>query len=160
MEPDRSEPATVEVYVRSLSPEGSPRQKALIDRLETLTAEEVIDDWTVHVVGRELCPDTATSTEPGRFICQRIEQFDEWAARNGMTLGSFFETNPVTSQIDDNNYERIVPPTVTTAEFDAEGSLQFVAPSSDGETVYTPADRLDELAERLGNDSDLAVPPR
>lgn len=157
MERDTSLPANVEVYVRSLSPEGAPEQHALFDRLNTLSMAGVIDYWTVHVVGKEVCPDIATATDPGQFICERIQEFNAWAERNDMSLGAFFERRPVTSQITDEEYEAMVIPSVTLAEFDDEGTLQFVAPSFDGETQHTPATRLDELVGGRGDESDLAV---
>lgn len=157
MERDHSVPATVEVYVRSLSPEGTPEQQALFDQLDTISGQGVIDYWTVHVVGKEVCPDTATGTQPGQFICERIQQFKEWAEQNDMSFGSFFEQKQVTSEITDEAYETMDIPTVTLAEFDDRGTLQFVTPCSDGETHHTPASRLDELMDRGGDDTELAV---
>lgn len=157
MQRDISVPATVEVYVRSLSPAGAPQQQALFDHLDALSMDGAISYWTVHVVGKEVCPDTATTTSPGRFICERIREFRAWAERNDMSLGSFFERRPVTSEITGEEYESMVIPTVTLAEFDEQDALQFVAPSFDGNNHHTPASRLEALMDARGEEDELAV---
>lgn len=157
---DQVLPETIEVYVRSLSPHGSPQQQALFEQLDTLSQEGVIDYWTVHVVGDEVCPDTATETKLGRFICKRIQEFTAWAERNDMSFGSFFEQRQVTSQITREGYETMVLPSVTLAEYDEQGTLQFVTPSFDGETHHTPATRLDGLLDGSKEDTTPAVMPR
>lgn len=134
------------MYVRSLSPAGNPRQQELVDRLDGLAADGVIDECAVHVVGDEVCPETATATDSGRFICERIDQFRDWADRNDVSLESCFEHTTVRSRITGEEYETIRVPTLALAEFDDSGDLQFVAPCDDGETRYTPASRLDQLA--------------
>lgn len=157
---DRAVPDTVEVYVRSLSPEGTPQQQAIFDRLDALSAEGVIDYWTVHVVGREVCPETATSTGPGQFICERIRQFKAWADDAGVSFGSFFERREVSSEMTGEEYDTVDIPSVTVAEFDREGSLQFVTPCFDGERQLTPEARLDELVDASADDAELATSPR
>lgn len=157
MERDLSAPATVEVYVRSLSPNGSPQQQPLFDRLNKLSMEGVVDLWTVHVVGEEVCLDTAKATRPGRFICDRIQQFKAWARRNDMSFGAFFEQKQATSQFTGEAYERMVFPSVTLAEFDEQDTLQFVAPSSDEEIHHTPATRLDEWVDGRGENAERTM---
>ena len=157
---DRTVPDTVEVYVRSLSPEGTPQQQAIFDRLNALSMEGVIDYWTVHVVGKEVCPETATSTDPGQFICERIQQFKAWAEENDVSFGSFFERRQVSSELTGEEYETMVIPSVTLAEFDREGALQFVTPCHDSGQQLTPSTRLDELVDENGNDAELAMSPR
>lgn len=156
---DRAVPDTVEVYVRSLSPEGTPQQQAIFDRLNALSMEGEIDYWTVHVVGKEVCPETATSTDPGQFICERIQQFKAWGEDNDVSFGSFFERRRVSSELTGDEYETVDIPSVTLAEFDREGTLQFVTPSFEGETHHTPEGRLDELVEELDDDRELVANP-
>lgn len=149
MDRDHSAPDTVEVYVRSLSPDGSPQQQQIFDHLNRLSMQGAIDYWTVHVVGNEVCPDTATSTRPGYFICDRIQQFNAWAERNEMSFGRFFERRQVKSEITGDAYETMILPSVTLAEFDEHGTVRFVTPSFDDGTQHTPMSRLDEMvAER------------
>lgn len=157
MQRDISLPATVEVYVRSLSPAGAPQQQALFDELDALSMDGAIAYWTVHVVGKEVCPDTATATDPGQFICERIQEFTAWAERNDVSFGPFFERRLVTSDITGEEYESMVIPTVTLAEFDDRDTLQFVAPSFDGNVHHTPATRLEALMDARGEDDELAV---
>lgn len=156
---DRAVPDTVEVYVRSLSPEGTPQQQAIFDRLNALSMEGVIDYWTVHVVGKEVCPETATSTDPGQFICERIHQFKSWAEDDDVSFGSFFERRRVSSEMTGEEYDTVDIPSVTLAEFDREGTLLFVTPCFDGERQLTPETRLDELVASLDDDRELAANP-
>ena len=157
---DRTVPDKVEVYVRSLSPEGTPQQQALFDRLNALSMEGVIDYWTVHVVGKEVCPETASSTEPGQFICERIQQFKAWAEDNDVSFGSFFERRRVNSKMTGEEYTTVDIPSVTLAEFDRAGTLQFVTPCFHEGRQLTPESRLDELMEASGDDAELATSPR
>lgn len=157
MNRDHYPPATVEVYVRSLSPEGSPQQQPIFEQLNRLSNEGAIDYWTVHVVGEKVCPDTATATEPGQFICARIQQFKQWADRDGMSFGTFFEKREVSSELSGEEYETMALPSVTLAEFDEADSLRFVSPSFDGETRHTPMERLERLVEAANADAELTV---
>ena len=157
MNRDLRPPDTVEAYVRSLSPEGSPKQRSIFDQLNQLSREGVIDYWTVHVVGDAVCPDTAEATEPGRFICARIQQFKEWADSNDVSFGEFFEHRQVSSDLAGEEYETIALPSVTLAEFDEDDTLQFVAPCFDGETRHTPMDRLERIVEAGREDTELTA---
>lgn len=157
---DRTEPDRVEVYVRSLSPEGTPQQQAIFDRLDALSAEGVIDYWTVHVVGKEVCPETATSTEPGQLICERIEQFKDWADDEDVSFGPFFERRRVSSELTDESYETMVLPSLTLAEFDSDDTLQFVTPCFRDEGQLTPANRLEELGEKDWDDAEHTMKSR
>jgi hypothetical protein len=140
------EPLTVELYVRSLCGEAAKEpQEAVIERLSRLERDGVVDEYTVRVWGRRICPDTAAAdTDAGRFVLDRIEAFEDWAAEAGASVRSFFDTAEVDSSITGESYEAITVPTLTLAEFRGE-ELQWVSPCADGGTVYTVADRLDAL---------------
>lgn len=155
MDRDESPPDTIEAYVRSLSPEGSPQQGPIFERLNRLSGEGLIDYWTVHVVGDTVCPDTAASTQPGQFICNRIQQFTEWADEQEVSFGRYFERRTVSSELTGEEYETMVLPTVTLAEFDEDDSLRFVSPCFDGETQRTPMDRLEQLLAGDAEDREL-----
>lgn len=157
MNPDGSPPDTIEAYVRSLSPEGSPHQGPIFEQLDRLSGDGLIDYWTVHVVGDRVCPDTASSTQPGQFICDRIQQFTDWADQHEVSFGRYFERRTVSSELTGEEYETMVLPTVTLAEFDEDDSLRFVSPCFDGETQHTPMDRLERLLEVDAEDRELLV---
>lgn len=148
---------TVEAYVRSLSPDCSPQQRSIFEQLNQLSMEGVIDYWTVHVVGDNVCPDTAKVTQPGQFICARIQQFKDWAERNDVSFGRFFEQRQVSSEITGEAYETMVLPSVTLAEFDVQDTLRFVSPCFDGETQHTPMSRLERIVSEGGKDARLIV---
>lgn len=135
----------LEVYVQSLAPIKNPHVGTLLERINRLNATDAIESADVYVVGKELCTETALITDAGQDLCARILQFRDWARRNDKELGSFFQPQSVKSALTDDEYETISLPTFTLAEF-ADETLRFVTPCNDGETHYTPQDRLDLLA--------------
>lgn len=148
-EPTSTRPAeslTVELYVRSLSPGGFlEQQRGVVERLERLEANGTISDYGVDVWGRGLAePDTAR-TSAGRWIHDRIGEFREWAEREGMCLDSFFPVEAARSEITGEEYTYIRFPAMALAEYEGD-DLRFVSPCSDGESVHTVMDRVDELA--------------
>lgn len=156
--PQDSTPTTLALFVRSLSPRGHREQQdAVFRRLDQLESDGVVSETTVQVWGAHLSPSIAERTETGREICDRIDCFRDWATANNMSLGSFFSADPVRSDLVDEEYARVQLPSMTLAEYDDAGEVQFVAPCTDGDTLYTVMDRLDALAARdtLRRDSRL-----
>lgn len=141
---------TVELYVRSLSASGAQvPQESAIERLSRLEREGCVEEHTVHVWGKRICPDAAAAeTDTGEFVLERIETFEEWAEREGMSVGSFFDTHEVDSSITGESYSAITVPTMTLAAF-RDDRVEWVAPCTDGETVYTVDDGLDALEAGL-----------
>lgn len=104
-----------------------------------------MDGYTVHVWGRRICPDAPVAdTDIGRFVLGRIETFEDWARRSGLSIGSFFDTREVHSSITDESYTAITVPSIALAEFRGD-ELRRVTPHSDGGTVRTVDDHLDAL---------------
>lgn len=144
-----------ELWVRSLSPRGvRDRQATLVRRLAALAGAGTIDDYGVLVVGRELPARPADAvTDFGRYLLDRIADFQSWAAVNDRSLGSLFEPETVRSTIAGGTDRRIVLPVFTLAEYD-DGALRFVAPCQGEAAVWTVQDRLAHLAVvGAGNDT-------
>lgn len=137
---------TVELYVRSLAPRAAHgRLENLLEQLDTLESREQILEYTVHVWGSRIDPkSTAARTEAGKFVTERVDAFTEWARENGLSMGSFFDEKPVRSSITGEEYTATMLPTAALAEY-VDDELAFVTPCSDGETVWTVADRLEAL---------------
>lgn len=137
---------TVELFVRSLTPRATRgRLEELIEHLETLETRGRVQAFEVHVWGSRIDRTSAAArTEVGQFVTERVEAFSEWACETDHSLGSFFEEEPVESAITDEEYTVTTLPTATLAEY-VDGDLSFVAPCSDGESMYTIEDRLDAL---------------
>ena len=157
-----TEPVTVELYVRSLSESTTKApQEAVLERLSELEREGIVDEYTVHVWGRRISPDTAAAnTGIGQFVLSRIESFRDWARRSGLSIGSFFDTHEVHSSITDESYTAITVPSITLAEFHGE-EVRRVTPCSDGETIHTVDDHLDILdAVGRGNCDEADGSPR
>jgi hypothetical protein len=142
----RTEPMTVELYVRSLSASGAQvPQESVIERLSRLECEGCVEEYTVHVWGKRISPEAAAAeTDTGEFVLERIEAFEAWAERTGMSVGSFFDTHEVDSAITDQSYSAITVPTMTLAAF-RDDRIEWVAPCTDGEAVYTVDDGLDAI---------------
>lgn len=149
------EPVTVELYVRSLcSGVERPPQEAAIERLERLERDNVLDEYTVHVWGRRVSPESAAAeTAAGRFVLSRIEAFRDWASRNGASVRSFFDTHGVDSAITGESFTAITVPTLTLAEFHGD-DLHRVTPCSRDGAVHTVGDHLDALEAVARTDGD------
>lgn len=136
----------LELYVRSLA--ATPSQtnhEAVITRLDQFVDDAVVDEYTVHIWGKEVAVESpATQTATGQCILKRLKQFRHWADRNKLSITSFFDRRDVDSSITGERYTAIVVPTLTLAEFDGD-SLRRMAPCTDGKTAYTVFDLLDAI---------------
>lgn len=146
MSPAHTTDQTLELFVRSLAArETHPKQAELLDEVAQLTEAGIIADYTVHIVGREVCPATAMKTDTGQFLCGRVRQFQEWARRNGLCLDTVLQQRSVHSEMTGETYEVLEFPTLVIAAFDG-ASLQAVAPCLDGDRRYTVEDLLASLS--------------
>ncbi len=139
---------SIELFVRSLAPPAAHKQQEkVIDRLTQLEAHDHIAEFTIHVWGERLDPTSAAAqTDTGQFVKRRINEFRRWATLNGFSTGSFFQEEAVKSTITGDEYTSMVLPTLAVAEYVGH-DLVFVSPCTDGDTVHTIEDRLNELSE-------------
>jgi DNA-binding Lrp family transcriptional regulator len=137
----------LELFVRSLCPEGCrSSQAAAVRRLEELEAEGTIDDYTVQVCGRAVPPRPSDAvSEFGTYLLNRIAVFREWAAGEGRSLGAHFQPETVRSTVTGTEYERIVFPIMSLAEYE-DGALRFVSPCEGSERTWSVPGRLEYLA--------------
>lgn len=135
----------LELFVRSLCPEGcKPQQETLVDWLDELESRGVIDEYEVYVWGKRVALSAERGTEAAERALSTYRMFTEWAEENGRSVRSFFQEESVESDLTGESYRAVVFPTVILAEY-VDGELLFVAPSTDGERICTPIDRLEEL---------------
>lgn len=136
----------LELYVRSLSPAGArSRQDAVIERLAALTEREVIAGYEVRVWGSGIRPASPTARTPsGTLALEHLGAFEDWAAHNGLTLGSGFRTTEVHSVLTGETYTERTFPVLTLAQFRGP-TLQRVAPCADGDTTYSVEDCLEAI---------------
>lgn len=148
----------MELFVRSLAPRAShDRQESLVERLEALAAAGEVGDYTVRVWGSRVdLSSAAVETGVGRFVRERVETFRSWRADNGLSTRPFFQEESVESTITDEDYTAVTLPTATLAEY-VDGELDFVTPCTDGDTVLTVGDRIEQL-ERQGKELNAALP--
>lgn len=150
MTPDTtSDPIRLELYVRTLSPPGARgRQEAVLNRLERLEDEGLIDDYNVRVWGKQIDPTTkAADTEQGRFILNRIAEFQQWSLANNATLESFYQTREQSSSITGEEHTTIVLPKMGLAEYHGS-ELEKVTPSTQGDVVDSVVDHLESIERR------------
>jgi hypothetical protein len=133
----------VELFLRSLAPStGREQQDRIVERLRTLERENRIGGVDVWLCGDCVCPLLATAgTDPGRRLLDRYERFREWASGSDYDLVGF-RRREVESVLTGTTVTGIVFPRMTLAEFRG-GSLDFVAPATDGSERVDIADRID-----------------
>lgn len=150
----------VDLHVRSLSPGGahSPQER-VVDRLEQLDADGAIDAFTLTVWGTRFCPESAARrTDTGQFVAERIDAFEEWASRAGVSLDPVFETRETGSLVTEDAQSAIVLPKMLLVEIDGS-KVHHVAPHVADDGPHTIADRLTTLgrADRQGADGAIAL---
>jgi hypothetical protein len=140
----------IELYVRSLLPDGAhERQEAVIERLEDMEASGHIEGFSVIVWGKQVAHETASArTDEGRYILNRVAEFQQWALSNNVSLDSFYQTRTAETEAGDGSHAAISLPVMGLAEYD-DGELRHVAPCTDGEDVHTIMDRLEKLEAGL-----------
>lgn len=139
----------VEMYVRSLRPCGSTTRT--LDRVADLAADGAVGSFDVVVWG-DRAPPTAecARTEMGRYVCDRIGVFSEWARRNGVSLKPGFPTERVDALTREASFEQRRLPTLVVAVYE-DGGLERVVPhETTGGVLSVPAflDRFEEWRKR------------
>jgi len=145
------------LYVRSLSPHGcQSHHSSILDRLERFADEGIIEGYSVDIWGEQLIESDARRTEIGREICERLDQFRDWA--NGRESTELcFGRESVYSDLADETCVRTVFPMMILAEYVGE-RLRFVSPCIDSDRVVRVTDRLDTL-ERSAKASTVSTDP-
>lgn len=152
---DLEERPTIDLYVRSLHPNGAQRsQEEIIERLRALDERGRIAELSIHVWGKQVPCEGNTAV--GRSIHKRIKEFEGWSDRVGTSLSSFFETRDVSTLDTDESQAAIVLPTLCLAESHGD-TLQYVSPCVDNGTVCTIRDRLDALEENYDGNKEPRV---
>jgi hypothetical protein len=138
-----ADPPRLELLLRSLAPvDARPAQERLVSRLQSLDDEDRIKGVDYTLCGECLCPSLNTAeTDIAAFLLERYERFEAWAEENGRELVGF-EERDTESLLTGATVTGIVFPRITLAEY-REGSLTFVAPSTNGTEQTTVADRLE-----------------
>lgn len=136
---------TVELYVRSLSAgDDQARISDTLSRLADLAAEDVIEDYEVHVWGGGLSLEPEiTGTDAGAFIRETAASFREWAHETGREL-SGFETETVHSAMTGRTHRNLSVPTMAICER-TDGDVTWVAPCTDGDSVHSVGDYIATL---------------
>ncbi|MDG5775456.1 hypothetical protein QA599_03300 [Haloarculaceae archaeon H-GB1-1] len=136
----------LELYVRSLLPDGAhERQEAAIERLDRLDENDDVSEYSVVVWGKQVAPETAAArTREGEYILNRIAEFKQWALGNTVSLESFYQERRVDAPVTAEAHTAITLPVMGLAEYHG-GELTHVAPCTDGDTVHTVVERLEQL---------------
>lgn len=137
---------TVDLFVRSLSPTGARAgPSAAIERLEALAETETVDDFSVHIWGKEVDLSSGTAGEAREVpVLERVAAFRSWAAERGFALDAF-ERRTV-STLTGETYTALRLPVVVLAE-SVGGELDWVTPCTTESGVLTVEERLGSLEE-------------
>jgi len=157
-----TESPTVELFVRSLSLkfDRSPADDHL-DRLSDL-ADRGLVDLTVSVWGREVgLSTTASRTDAGEYVLDRVATVRQWADRHGVSVAPFFQERRVESGLTGETYATLVLPVTCLAEY-RDGALVHATPHVADSSVHSVCDHLERLAaiddhDRPRSDSPVAV---
>lgn len=133
----------VELLLRSLAPtDARPAQERLVSRLQSLDEADRIRGVDYTLCGECVCPSLNTAeADIAAFLFGRYERFEAWAEENDRELVGF-EERETESLLTGATVTGIVFPRMTLAEY-RDGSLTFVAPSTDGTEQTAVADRLE-----------------
>ncbi|MFB6163155.1 MAG: HTH domain-containing protein [Halococcoides sp.] len=139
---------SLELFVRSLHPQGAhQRQEATLKQLERLERDEEIDEFSVVVWGDQISRESvAANSIKGRYVLNRVAEFQQWALSNNVSLDSFYQTRSTGPESDVETETTIVLPVMGLAEY-RDGELVQVSPCTAGETVHTVQDHVDSLSE-------------
>lgn len=144
----------IELAVRTLSPQGSKgRQARALERLRALEEAGAIDEFSVEVWGDRVGLDTVDAeTDHAAAVVETVESFRQWADRNDLSVGTFFETRRVEDRITGDSYTALELPSMAMAEYRG-GDLEWVCPCLDPETGATHAvhDRIETVEETLAD---------
>ena len=130
-----------ELYLRGDTYGTFDAQQAVLNRMRTLEAEDVLDAASVDGGWQRV----RTIDEDGRAgALATYREFDSWARRNGYSLGPAFEERQRAYMGLERLDDVVVFPVVTLAMYE-DDQLRGVFPCSDGDQVYRVNDCLDAL---------------
>lgn len=137
----------IELFVRSQSASAvRPQQQAVIERLASLERRGVIDEFDVRVWGAEMCLTTASEeTTCYTETIDRLEAFETWASRAGVSLDRTFQHRDRQSTVTGEDYTAIIVPVMCLVVY-RDGELRCVSPHDDEAVTRTVHDVLDCLA--------------
>ncbi|WP_328765762.1 HTH domain-containing protein [Haloarcula nitratireducens] len=130
---------TVDLWTRR--PVCGPRT-TVIDRLGSLRTAEVIDDFSVTTWPEEIVVSGRTNHSE---LLDIVEEFEEWASENGLTLRPPFETRTASLLVGESE-EVLTTPMMLAAAYDGD-DLVGVYPCTDGERTRTIGEFLDALGD-------------
>ncbi|WP_135365000.1 HTH domain-containing protein [Halosimplex halophilum] len=148
-----TQPRSVALFVRSLSPSASPAARHA-EWVRALEAGGRVAEASVAVWGSEVeLSARARRTPAGKCVLDRVAAFRAWADERGVSMAPFFDTRAVSASLTGEEYTALRLPVTCLAEYEDE-ELVHVAPYSTGEAICSVADRLRRLDRAAGVDED------
>lgn len=137
---------SVELYVRSLAPNGAIRsQNRRIQRLERLREQGYIRDVDIHVVGRGVVHESCClETSTGRLLGDRLSTITDWAGINDAEIPGVETTTVSASPLQPTSYTITTVPRNLCLEFQS-GRLQCVSPATVDETHFSVDAHFDAI---------------
>ncbi len=136
----------VELYVRALYvPGAQQRQDRVVEALNKRVKRGDIDGFSVVVWGEHITPDTdRPRTETGQSLVDRLNEFQQWALDENVSLTSFYRSRCVETMVSETEQTVISLPMMGLAEY-ADDNLVQLTPCTDDGTVKRVEDHLTEL---------------
>lgn len=148
---ERTRVTRVELYGRETLPEpAQSRRSTVVDRLESLSAAGVIEEF--DVAG---WPKRVPCQGPPAEARDLYHAFEAWARSEGVGLDPFFQTRACYSMTTGERGEWIVLPALCLAAYDGE-DLVATYPHRDGDTYHSVLSGLDRLEN--GDSTDAGEP--
>ncbi|ELZ79078.1 hypothetical protein C455_09343 [Haloferax larsenii JCM 13917] len=146
----------VKLFLRADAEVGVERTKeAAVEKLAELDAAGRIDDYDVHVWGRELRADgPLTDTGHGAELLGYVEAFREWAREHDVSFESTFKEHTIESSFADEQYEVVSLPTICIAIYEGE-QVASVYPCHTGEQDCSAVEYLETFESKRR----LSTPP-
>jgi hypothetical protein len=118
-----------------------------VNRLTELTRSGHIDDYEVHVWGKELRTDgPLASTDYQQRVLSHVREFQAWADRHGYTLNGAFDRRTVRSSLAGESFTVLSLPTLCLGVYEGN-ELTDVYPCHDGEEACSVTEYLKSFEE-------------
>jgi hypothetical protein len=144
--PDRN-CVTIDLAVRALSPASQPVLDEAVQYLQSAVDRGAVDSYNVFILGDRFDPRAAIAHTPtGQRIAQYVREIRQWAEKEGVSVGPYFEEEEVDCEMSGERYYQVQFPTLSLREYHGD-ELAFVAPVEiEGQRVDV-IDRLEALLE-------------
>jgi len=143
---------SLELYVRSLAPRTAIRPHIeRIQTLETLAADDLVSEYTIHVIGDGIIHEEDYEGIPvAQHLTQRLAEIEAWAEENDASIPGIRTTTVSETRFNDMEYTVTMIPHKMVLEYTG-GQLRFCSPAiTDGE-LFSVDEHLADIRTSAGH---------